>query len=134
MGVAFKPGTDDVREAPSLDLIDYLVRDGAQVKAYDPHALDAAARVVPSSVLLTGDIGECAEGAEALVLMTEWSEIVDADWEDLARKSTSPRYLFDGRNALDPVFMESLGFEYKGVGRGAEPKSIADVNPNSKVR
>ena len=61
----------------------------------------------------------CAEGAQALVLMTEWPEIVEADWEAIARSTRQPRFLFDGRNALDGGRMRDLGFDYIGVGRGA---------------
>ena len=60
----------------------------------------------------------CASGVQALVLMTEWPEFVKADWEEVARRMKPPRFLFDGRNALDPVKMRDLGFDYRGVGRG----------------
>ena len=118
LGLAFKPNTDDIREAPALDLIRSLVEEGAVVRAYDPEAMASAREVLPSGVTLTGNPFECAEGTQALVLMTEWDEIVDADWEELAVRAKPPRFLFDGRNALDPARMESHGFEYRGVGRG----------------
>ena len=120
LGLAFKPDTDDVREAPSVDLVHALVEEGARVRAYDPKAMEAAERVVSSDVALIRDPYECAEGAQALVLMTEWPEIVDADWEELADRARPPRFLFDGRNALGPGRMRDLGFEYRGIGRGAE--------------
>lgn len=117
LGLAFKPNTDDVREAPSLDLIGVLSSDGAQVRAYDPKANIAGAKVLPDSVRVMDDLLECANEVHALVLMTEWPEIVEADWKEIARCMREPRFLFDGRNALDPVRMMRLGFEYQGIGR-----------------
>ena len=119
LGLAFKPNTDDIREAPSLDLIHNLVDDGAQVSAYDPMALPGARRALPATVRLAKDPLECANGAQALVLMTEWPEIVEADWEKIATVVRAPRMVFDGRNALDPREMQGYGFEYVGVGRRA---------------
>jgi UDPglucose 6-dehydrogenase len=119
LGLAFKPHTDDMREAPALDLIRALVEDGAQVKTYDPTVFSAGKRVLPSAVHATRALDECAEGAQALVLMTEWPEFVEADWERLAGVTSPPRIFFDGRNALDPARIMNCGFEYIGVGRGA---------------
>ncbi len=118
LGLSFKPNTDDVREAPSLDLIRVLVEDGALVKAYDPEAMNAAAKVLPSGVGLKESLADCAYEAEALVLMTEWPQIVDTDWQEVSTIMKPPRFLFDGRNALDSSRMRGLGFEYRGVGRG----------------
>ena len=125
LGVAFKPNTDDVREAPSLDLIRALVGEGAQVSAFDPKAMPAARSVVPTSVHLASDPLECADSAQAIVLVTEWPEIVNADWEEIAGRSRPPRFLFDGRNALDPRRMRAYGFDYRGVGR-AKVRSAGD--------
>ena len=118
LGLTFKPNTDDVREAPSLDLIRLLVEDGAKVRVYDPKAMQTAAKAVPSAVRMSCDLEECADYAQALVLMTEWPEIVEADWQDIASRMNSPHFFFDGRNALEPSDLESYGFEYMGVGRG----------------
>ena len=119
LGIAFKPNTDDVREAPSVELIHNLVEEGAVVTAYDPIAVEPAKKVLPSSVRVVEDLHCCVHGAQALVLMTEWPEIVEADWGEMARH-TEPQCLFlDGRNALDPAKMGASGFEYRGVGRGA---------------
>ena len=132
LGLAFKPNTDDVREAPSLDLIRVLVEAGADVSAYDPEALSGAKKVVAQQVRLVPDLLECADGTQALVLMTEWEEIVNAAWEQIAMGMRPPRFLFDGRNALDPTLMRSYGFEYRGVGRGsarfAEALAKGDVS------
>ena len=89
-----------------------------QVSAFDPKGQSAAKGVLPSSVRFARDALECAKGTQALVLMTEWPEIVDSDWEELARRTKAPRLLFDGRNALDPARMRSYGLDYRGVGRG----------------
>ncbi len=118
LGLAFKPGTNDVREAASLGLIDALARAGATVRAFDPKANDDARRLMPGSVELVDRPEEAAQGAQALALLTEWPEIVDADWAAMANAMRQPKFLFDGRNALDPWAMDSLGFEYSGVGRG----------------
>jgi UDPglucose 6-dehydrogenase len=120
VGLAFKPHTDDVRESPAIELVRILAEEGAIVKAYDPKANQMARRVIPASVNLVDCPLECAQGAQALVLMTEWPEIVGADWEEMARRSQQPRLLFDGRNALDAAQMQDLGFRYRGVGRGVK--------------
>jgi UDPglucose 6-dehydrogenase len=118
LGLAFKPNTDDLREAPSVDLIKLLVEAEAAITAYDPEAVPAAKAVLPDAVNLTEDMMTCVQGAEALVLITEWPEIVDADWAKVAERMSEPRFIFDGRNALDPARMKDLGFQYLAVGRG----------------
>ncbi|MCH7786332.1 MAG: UDP-glucose/GDP-mannose dehydrogenase family protein, partial [Chloroflexi bacterium] len=123
LGLAFKPNTDDVRESPSLDLIRALLEEGADVRAYDPMATANARRALPESVTLMSEPKTCAEGAQALVLMTEWPQIVGADWEEISSITMSPKFLFDGRNALEPEQMSRLGFHYLGVGRRASVPS-----------
>ena len=118
LGIAFKPGTDDVRDASSLPLIRELVERGARVRAFDPKAGAPASKVLPSCVEFVAAAEETAEGAQALILLTEWGEVVGADWEAMAVRMRPPRFLFDGRNALDARRMGLLGFEYVGVGRG----------------
>ena len=118
LGLAFKPGTDDVREAASLELIRDLVQSGAEVTAFDPKANTPARGALPPSVQPAATAEEAADCAEALMLITEWPEIVGADWGAIAAKMRPPRFLFDGRNALDARRMSRLGFEYLGVGRG----------------
>ena len=119
LGLAFKPNTDDVREAPSLDRINTLCDDGAIVSAYDPEAMDTARPNLPASVQLVDNVLEAANQAQAIVLVTEWSQFVDANWQDVARCMNPPRFVFDGRNALDGAKMQRLGFQYVGVGRNA---------------
>ncbi|QIA28189.1 UDP-glucose/GDP-mannose dehydrogenase family protein [Thermaerobacter sp. PB12/4term] len=118
LGLAFKPRTDDVREAPALDLIPLLVEEGAEVRAADPQAVERARPLLPAAVHLTPSALEALEGAQAVVLATEWDEFVRLDWEEAARRMAEPRLVFDGRNALDPERMAALGFRYRGVGRG----------------
>ena len=121
LGLAFKPQTDDVRDAPSLSLIRELVDEGVQVLAFDPQANDTARRQLPAAVRLTASPVEAVEGAKAAVLLTEWPQIVRAEWPCIAAAMCPPRLLFDGRNALDPGAMRALGFEYAGVGRKRLP-------------
>ena len=118
LGLAFKPGTDDLRGAVSLDVIGSLAQGGARVRAYDPQASQLAARLLPGSVDLEDTPEDAAVGAQALLLLTEWKEIVEANWEEIASQMRPPRFLFDGRNALDAARMARFGFEYVGVGRG----------------
>ena len=117
LGISFKPGTDDVRDAPSLDLIASLLDEGARVKAFDPRAIGSAQDELPSSVGLVDCPLDVADDAHAVILVTEWEEIVNADWAEIYRRMNRPHLLFDGRNVLDAFEMKSLGFDYVGVGR-----------------
>ena len=121
LGLAFKPETDDVREAPALDLIRALTDEGAAVVAYDPKGVPMARGKVPDEARLTNDMMDCVDGAQALVLMTEWREFLEADWAEIYDRTQSPHLLFDGRNVLDPARMQQLGFLYRGVGRPGGP-------------
>jgi len=118
LGLSFKPNTDDVREAPSLEIIRNLQRKGATVRAYDPVAMDNAARLL-NSVEMMDTPYAVADGADALVLVTEWNEFKNLD---LARVKESMRQpiLVDGRNIYDPIAASDLGFQYSGIGRGYE--------------
>ena len=118
LGLAFKPGTSDIRDAPSLAIVNALADEGARVQVYDPQAMEPARRLLPSSVTLVASSECAAERAEALLLLTEWAEIVEADWASIADSMRLPKFLFDGRNALDASLMIRSGFEYAGVGRG----------------
>ena len=119
LGLAFKPGTDDVRDAPAIELLRALSDEGADAAAYDPRAMSAASARLPRAVRLATSPEDAADGANALALMTEWREIVDADWREIARRMKRPKLIYDGRNALDAEKIRRLGFEYVGVGRGA---------------
>ena len=115
LGLSFKPDTDDLREAPSIDVARDLLADGAQVVAFDPVAGDLAARQVPGLELADKAV-EVADGAHAVVLMTEWAEFSDLDPADLRSRMAYP-ILVDARNALDAEAFAAAGFTVAGVGR-----------------
>jgi UDPglucose 6-dehydrogenase len=115
LGLAFKPNTDDVREAPSLVLAGRLVAEGADVRAWDPVANGKA--VLPRATICADPL-EALDGADAAVLVTEWSQLAELDWAEAASRMSNP-LLIDGRNMLDPVAMREAGFTYEGIGRAA---------------
>ena len=118
-GLAFKPETDDLREAPSLVVIDALIAAGATIQAYDPEALDAARKTVGDKggrLVYTASAMDALNGADALLLVTEWHEFRHPEVDDM--KSRMARsVIFDGRNIYNPAAMRSAGFEYYAVGR-----------------
>jgi UDPglucose 6-dehydrogenase len=121
-GLAFKPNTDDMREAPSRVVISELVQRGASVAAYDPVAMQEAARVladVPRLEFAPGAM-QALEGCDALLVVTEWKEFKSPDFEGIRTALKQP-VLFDGRNLYDPPLVEALGLEYHGIGRGRVP-------------
>ena len=117
-GLAFKPNTDDMREAPSLTLIADLLAAGASVRAYDPVAGAAAARLFAGNgrVVITDSAHDALEGAEALAIVTEWQEFRSPDF-DAIKRALKTAAIFDGRNLYEPAAMQALGIEYFGVGR-----------------
>ncbi|WKB52159.1 UDP-glucose dehydrogenase family protein [Eleftheria terrae] len=118
-GLAFKPNTDDMREAPSLVIIDELVRRGAKVQAFDPVATHEAKRALQgkeSGVQFAASGAAALEGADALVIVTEWKEFRTPDF-DLLRAALTDKLVFDGRNLYEPALMKTLGIEYHGIGR-----------------
>ena len=117
LGLAFKPGTDDLRDAPAIDLVKAFVSEGIEVVAFDPKAMPSASSLLPQAVHFANSALEAAQQAQALVLMTEWTEILKSDWQAAFHAMAAPRLLFDGRNALDAGAMQDVGFEYIGVGR-----------------
>jgi UDPglucose 6-dehydrogenase len=116
LGLAFKQDTDDMREAPSLTIAEYLHERGATVRGYDPVAMDVAKRVLPY-VEMCGDSYELAQGADALIVLTPWNEFKQLDMEKIKSAMRQP-VLIDGRNLYDPARMEQIGFQYRGIGRG----------------
>ena len=94
------------------------MRKARKVRAFDPQASDSARSLLPSDVDFVDTVEDTAANAQALALLTEWKEIVQADWAAMVGRMRHPRFLFDGRNALDAALMLRLGFEYVGVGRG----------------
>jgi hypothetical protein len=115
-GLAFKPKTDDMREAPALTIIEALVGNGATVRAHDPVAREVAARLLPAAVELVKEPYAAAEGADALLLVTEWNEFRQPDWARL-KKAMKGDVLFDGRNVWDAAKARAAGFTYHGIGR-----------------
>jgi UDPglucose 6-dehydrogenase len=118
-GLAFKPNTDDMREAPSRVIIDELIAGGASVSAYDPIAMPEAARLYKDNAKfkVCRDAYETAKGADALLIVTEWQEFRSPDFDRLNELLSAPR-IFDGRNLYDPALLARLGIEYYGIGRG----------------
>jgi UDPglucose 6-dehydrogenase len=117
LGLAFKPDTDDVREAPALDIARLLVELGADVRAVDPKAIPLAKTQLPGDVTLCDSSLDALDGAQAAVLVTEWDEFIGLDWKVVAGAMEAPRFVFDGRNVLDGHALKALGFRYRGIGR-----------------
>jgi UDPglucose 6-dehydrogenase len=115
LGLAFKPNTDDMREASSLVLSARLQADGAQVVAYDPVAEEQARKLV-TGISFASSAHEAVAGADAVVLVTEWSELVELDWAAVAQ-AMDGSLVIDGRNALDPHAIRAAGLTYEGIGR-----------------
>jgi UDPglucose 6-dehydrogenase len=122
-GLAFKPNTDDMREAPSRAIIDSLLKEGARVRAYDPVANEEAARLYAerSEVVLCKNAYDAAAGADALAIVTEWQEFRSPDFDRL-KEILKAAVIFDGRNLYDPAMVGRFGFTYYAIGRG---KSLA---------
>ncbi len=118
-GLTFKPDTDDVRNSVAIDLVNRLVAEGAHVTAYDPKGAEKAVDwklIDPAKVKLTSSPLEAVEGAEALILATEWKEFANQDFPEVKKRMHTPM-IFDGRNLFDPNTMREMGFTYYAVGR-----------------
>ena len=115
LGLAFKPGTDDMREAPSLVLAGRLQAEGAEVSAWDPVADPSG---LLDGVEIAGSALEALEGADAAVIVTEWPELRELDWAEAGSRMRN-KLVVDGRNMLDPAELRALDFEYEGIGRAA---------------
>ena len=117
LGLAFKPNTDDMREAPSIDIVAHLEAAGAKVRAYDPVAMDVARPMLPS-VEMVNDPYEMAAGCDGLMVVTEWNEFKQLDLDQLKTALRRP-VIYDGRNIYDPGVMKEKGFVYRAIGRSA---------------
>jgi UDPglucose 6-dehydrogenase len=115
-GLSFKPKTDDIRESSSINLIGNLLKAGAKVRAYDPAALEETKKVLGNKIDYSSDPYEALEGADAMVLMTEWSEFHLPDFKKMA-SLMKEKVIFDGRNIYDPASIKKMGFKYYGIGR-----------------
>ncbi len=116
LGLSFKPNTDDMRDAPSVTIANLLQKEGAVVKAFDPIAMEEAAKMLPDVEMVDSPY-TMAEGCDLLMVTTEWNEFRQLDFKRIKKAMKSP-VLFDGRNIYDPMKMQTLGFRYRGVGRG----------------
>jgi UDPglucose 6-dehydrogenase len=116
LGLAFKPNTDDMREAPSTHIARMLFAAGARVRGYDPVAMEVAARHMPE-LELAPDPYTLAEGCDAVVIVTEWNEFKHLDLTRLGKSMNRP-VIVDGRSIYDPAAMKALGFHYQAIGRG----------------
>src|SRR4029077_8988053 len=130
LGLAFKGGTDDIREAPSLKVVRDLLREGAVLQMYDPKAMANTKEIFPpeaGKLVYCNDAYEAADGAHAVVILTEWDEFRTLDLGKLRSRMQIP-VLVDGRNLFDPIAVQSVGLEYICMGRGPSPPS-ASVRP-----
>ena len=124
-GLAFKPNTDDLRSSVAIDLVADMLKEKAHVTVYDPKAMDKAREVeaIAGAKFASSPV-EAAEGAEALIIATEWSEFANVDLDEVKKKMTTP-IVFDGRNLFDPETMAKLGFHYHSIGRASvKPGSV----------
>ncbi|MBN2097263.1 MAG: UDP-glucose/GDP-mannose dehydrogenase family protein [Candidatus Omnitrophica bacterium] len=115
LGLSFKPGTDDLRFAPSIDIIEKLKLHGAKICAFDPQAMEVARQVL-KDIRFCKDVYETAKGSDCLVILTEWNEFKELDFKKIKRLLKQP-VIVDGRNIYDPDHMRQMGFKYFGIGR-----------------
>jgi UDPglucose 6-dehydrogenase len=115
LGLAFKPNTDDMRDAPSIDIAEELNKAGAKVRAYDPVAMEVARPILPA-VEMFDEPYQMAQGCDALIVVTEWNEFKQLDLEKVKSLLKSP-VIYDGRNIYDPKLMKEMGFTYRAIGR-----------------
>jgi UDPglucose 6-dehydrogenase len=111
-----------MRDAPAIDIVRHLMKEGATVRAYDPVAMDNAARILPD-IEMCHDAYEVAEGADALLLVTEWNEFKHLDLAKIKQLMKTP-ILVDGRNVYDPGMVSTQGFTYRGMGRGYDGSGV----------
>ncbi|OYW19405.1 MAG: UDP-glucose 6-dehydrogenase [Sphingobacteriales bacterium 12-47-4] len=116
-GLAFKPNTDDIREAPALYMIDYLLNEGATVTAFDPEAMKNVKQLLGDKINFSESQYECLDGADGLIIATEWNEFRTPDFLKIV-SSLKNKVIFDGRNLFDVTAIRQLGFHYESVGRG----------------
>ncbi|HAW04586.1 MAG TPA: UDP-glucose 6-dehydrogenase [Saprospirales bacterium] len=115
-GLAFKPNTDDIREAPALTIIDELLKAGAQIKAFDPEAMENMKALMGDKIILCDNQYDAIEGTDALAVVTEWNVFRTPDYDRIMSSLREP-VVFDGRNVFDPVDMKERGFVYSSIGR-----------------
>jgi UDPglucose 6-dehydrogenase len=117
-GLAFKPNTDDMREAPSLQIIDALAKEGVSLQVHDPEAMEETKRRIGDAVSYHHNNYDALKGTDALIVVTEWNEFRRPDFERMKSLMRTP-VVFDGRNIYDPAKLRQIGFTYYGIGRGS---------------
>lgn len=122
-GLAFKPNTDDVRDAPAFDMINALLAEGCKVSVFDPEAINNTKNIFGSKIMYAANQYEALEGADALIIATEWNEFRTPDFEKI-KSTLKHQVIFDGRNVFDNEQMIKLGFHYESVGRSAVKVTI----------
>ncbi len=115
LGLSFKPDTDDMRCAPSIDIIDMLKKEGAKIKAFDPKAMENAKKLI-KGIIFCDDAYSAAEGADCLAIVTDWNEFKEMDLKRVKKSMRRP-IIIDGRNIYEPEMVKKLGFKYIGMGR-----------------
>ena len=115
-GLAFKPNTDDIREAPALEIIKQLLAEGAEVTAFDPEAMDNVKELLGKKIHYADTYYEAVKGTDALVIVTEWSEFRSPDFDKM-KELMKGAAIFDGRNVFEPAMVRELGFHYESIGR-----------------
>jgi UDPglucose 6-dehydrogenase len=133
LGLAFKGGTDDIRESPAILLVQTLLQEGCQIAAYDPAAQQRAREVLNSTVKYASDAYEAARGADALLILTEWDEFASLDLDRLHQQLKYP-IVIDGRNLYDPEAMAAHGFTYYSVGRPATTPETPPLEASARPR
>jgi UDPglucose 6-dehydrogenase len=115
-GLAFKPNTDDIREAPALEVIDFLLAQGAEIVAYDPEAVGHVRNIYGNRVAFSENQYQALDGADALIICTEWNEFRAPDFA-MIEELLNDKVIFDGRNLYDVSLLDKLGFVYESMGR-----------------
>jgi UDPglucose 6-dehydrogenase len=136
LGLAFKGGTDDIRESPAILIVQALLQEGCRISTYDPAARERAREVLKSDVEFSESAYEAARGADALLILTEWEEFAELDLKRLHSELRFP-IVIDGRNLYDPESMAAAGFTYYSVGRpaaGVEAQAVAAASPSRKIK
>ncbi len=120
-GLSFKPNTDDIRSAPAIGIIRRLLEEGAAIKVFDPVAMEKARSELGDKVVYCRDVYETAEDSDCIILMTEWNEFKEIDWQRVKGAMKQP-VILDGRNIYDPEKLQKMGFRYEGMGRSGQRK------------
>ena len=133
LGLAFKGGTDDIRESPAILIVQALLQEGCKITAYDPAAMERAQEVIPTGLKFANSAYEAAHGADALLILTEWEEFANLDLRRLHQELKYP-IVIDGRNLYDPEIMAANGLTYYSVGRAASHPETAPTSLKAEIK